>query len=173
MVAPILIGKYFSVDQLNELRELKRTLRFSDPWMIKMDDNGQPIIGTQKLDRDFRSCTIADVDPKTVRPITDQLVDVIGEQVEARETTFSDYVIGDHFAYHVDHGEYAPQRKWTAITMLNKQDLEGGLLCLYDTEAPYIVDLEVGETIIHCSTIPHKLTEITNGWRSVFISWYY
>lgn len=173
MATAVFIGYYLDREDISYLRNLRQSLTFSDPWMIKIDEDGEPIYGTQKLDRNFRSCSIADVDPKQVSHVTSKLVHLTGESIEARETTFSDYTVGDHFAYHVDQGEYAPQRKWTAITLLDKQDLEGGQLCLFDEETPYVLDLEVGETVMHCSTIPHKLTEITRGSRSVFISWYY
>ena len=78
----------------------------------------------------------------------------------------------DGFIRGMDGSVY--DRKFAIITMVDKSDdLEGGILVIRseDESKNTYHSLEIGETIIFPATLLHECTEITKGFREVYVCW--
>lgn len=118
--------------------------------------------------------------------ITSEMVDDINFEFEhlwadaglkVTDTNYVRYDVGDYIARHRDNADYEGNgthidRKIAGITMVDKSDdLEGGILIVYQDQERYEFDLEIGETVFFMGTCIHECTEITRGYREVLVSW--
>ena len=95
-----------------------------------------------------------------------------------KELEYLKYGILGHFRPHNDVVPNKKQnkiRRFTTVTLLSKtDDLEGGNLMVFDENANAInTKLEVGETVLFCSSTTHQVTPITKGGREVLVAWIY
>ena len=113
---------------------------------------------------------------------------IIPSDLKVNEFNYLIYEVGDHFSRHRDYLEHLsrakgarangkilhPQRYLSTSTLISESsDFEGGELILYD-ESDIEIDpkLEVGETVIFNSTIPHLVKPVTKGRREVLVAWF-
>lgn len=79
------------------------------------------------------------------------------------------YNKGDKFVRHTDIIPGDPEkRKWTTVTMLEKNNLVGGKLTVMNSDP---IDLAIGETIVFRSHLPHEALEVKSGTRKVLVAW--
>lgn len=126
----------------------------------------------------------------------DKRVDV-GGKGEMYAQYFLKYIEGSFTKSHVDDEEAVGE---TAITLLDKQDLVGGEIIVYEphfkntdwevTEdngminyykgeylpgqniIPVVVDQEVGETVFYSHATMHSVSKVQKGSRIVLVTWY-
>ena len=146
------------------------------PEMVQVDENGVRDNDSVIVDRSFRESVNAWVEPSDVKHITEEMARHFGFEGVCKESAMFYYDKGCFFKKHLDrHEVYAPNRTFTVITMLDKSDdLKGGYLVIHhhdDVEEP--IDLDIGESILHSSDVPHEVTMVEDGWRKVFVAWFY
>jgi len=74
--------------------------------------------------------------------------------------------------YYKKHKDVIEERKrtWTSITMIDKKDLKGGEIVVYNKDKN-IIDLDIGETVIFKSSLYHKAKKVLHGTRLVLVAW--
>ena len=74
--------------------------------------------------------------------------------------------------YYKKHKDVIEERKrtWTSITMIDKKDLKGGEIVVYNKDKN-IIDLDIGETIVFKSSLYHKAKKVLHGTRLVLVAW--
>jgi len=175
----------FDDEQLETLREMWEG--FSDQFVHAKTYN--PDSKTISLNYD-RFCNHAPFNFKEVPDIALTLKDMLVEWYpeQEKEVWFAQMEFihykgtGQTFHPHTDdlpmgetHG-----RLYTSVTMLEKSDdLMGGTLNVWlpregtvlHWDGKYMVDLEVGETIMFPAYFLHEVTPLVQGERKVLISW--
>ena len=79
------------------------------------------------------------------------------------------YKEGHFYKKHKDVIEEV-KRTWTSITMIDKKDLKGGEIVIYNKDKN-IIDLDIGETIVFKSSLYHKAKKVLHGTRLVLVAW--
>jgi hypothetical protein len=111
---------------------------------------------------------------------------IIQSDLKVNEFNYLIYEVGDHFSRHRDFltsesrdkgkkGKILhPQRYLSTSTLISESsDFEGGELILFDDNDNEIdPKLEVGETIIFNSIVPHQVKPVTKGTREVLVAWF-
>ena len=94
------------------------------------------------------------------------------EDFYARKCTtyyFLKYVEGSYCKFHKDEGEYEFN---ACVTLLNKQDLQGGLTLTWEDACVDVRDLHVGESFFNKPGDVHGVSLIHGGLREVFVAWF-
>ena len=123
-----------------------------------------------ELNREARSTKSVRMSPKLFPEICDSLEKHL-EGYYVNQFDFLIYKVGDFFIKHKDdHGQGT--RTYTTVTMMEKSDdLVGGNLVIYDKEETFVINLEVGETIIFPASMDHEATVVEQGSRKVLVAW--
>ena len=79
------------------------------------------------------------------------------------------YKEGHYYKKHKDVIEEV-KRTWTSITMIDKKDLKGGEIVIYNKDKN-IIDYDIGETIVFKSSLYHKAKNVLPGTRLVLVAW--
>jgi Rps23 Pro-64 3,4-dihydroxylase Tpa1-like proline 4-hydroxylase len=79
------------------------------------------------------------------------------------------YKEGHYYKKHKDIIEEV-KRTWTSITMIDKKNLQGGEIVIYDGDE-HVIDLDIGETVVFKSSLTHKAKEVLQGTRLVLVAW--
>jgi len=90
-----------------------------------------------------------------------------------RDMILLKYEKGDHYVYHVDHGNTTP-RTLSSIFLLNN-DYEGGEVCFTDPSGneEFCIDVKPSRLIVWPSNFmfPHSIKPVTKGTRYSVVSW--
>ena len=88
------------------------------------------------------------------------------------ECFFNLYKEGSYIKGHMDGG----QVRKTVVTVIHKsEDLKGGYALFLDreNECPYVLDVDIGESIVYDQTAYHALSYIYQGSRLALVCWYH
>jgi predicted 2-oxoglutarate/Fe(II)-dependent dioxygenase YbiX len=141
--------------------------------------------GVEQIDRTYRSTTLKkDIFINNYPDVCNALLQMINiwdptldpSDFTVKEFNYLKYGAGDKFTAHQDDNDKTVNRRvFSTSTMINaSDDLEGGDFVIYDdTQVPYRIDLDPGETIFFKSPTWHEVTEVKQGNREVLVAWIY
>ena len=126
-----------------------------------------PTIGGN-LDK-WRSSSKYQIDYQLFPELSETIEDFVNDGTKVNQFDLLLYKKGD---YYKEHKDVIPERKrtWTSITMIDKKDLQGGEIVVYDSDE-HVIDLNIGETVVFKSSLTHKAKEVLQGTRLVLVAW--
>ena len=101
--------------------------------------------------------------PELCKTIEDFVID--GTKVNQFDLLL--YKEGHFYKKHKDVIEEV-KRTWTSITMIDKKDLKGGEIVIYNKDKN-IIDLDIGETIVFKSSLYHKAKKVLHVKYTKFL----
>ena len=109
----------------------------------------------------------------TQKILSDPLIKSFALPRKIHGTMFTKSIKGMKYGRHVDNAYMSSGRADLSFTIfLNcKDDYEGGELSIENLNSEKQFKLDLGEIIIYPSTYIHKVQEVLNGERLVFIGW--
>lgn len=126
-----------------------------------------PTIGGN-LDK-WRSSLKYQIDYQLFPELSETIEDFVNDGTKVNQFDLLLYKKGD---YYKEHKDVIPKRKrtWTSITMIDKKNLQGGEIVIYDGDE-HVIDLDIGETVVFKSSLTHKAKEVLQGTRLVLVAW--
>ena len=126
---------------------------------------------SDKLSKKTRSSKNVKMSPLLFPEICGTLEEHLKNHKVLPQFDFLIYEVGDFFCRHKDnYGDN--DRTYTTVTMMEKSDdLVGGDLVIYDEEETFVINLEVGETIIFPASMYHEAKVVEQGSRKVLVAW--
>lgn len=86
------------------------------------------------------------------------------------------YEVGDYYGWHTDESNWTPSKRScgrirkVSFTLLLNDDFNGGDFEMI-TDRKTVVPLQKGDMIFFHSDIPHRVTEVTSGFRKSLVGW--
>ena len=135
-------GKIIQQEDIQDILELTKISNISEAPTTSSNSNK------------WRNSLKYQVDYQLFPELCKTIEDFVNDGTKVNQFDLLLYKEGHFYKKHKDVIEEV-KRTWTSITMIDKKDLKGGEIVIYNKDKN-IIDLDIGETIVFKSSLYHK-----------------
>ena len=150
-------GKVIQQEDIQDILELTKISNISEAPTTSSNSNK------------WRNSLKYQVDYQLFPELCKTIEDFVNDGTKVNQFDLLLYKEGHYYKKHKDVIEER-KRTWTSITMIDKKDLKGGEIVVYNKDKN-IIDLDIGETIVFKSSLYHKAKKVLQGTRLVLVAW--
>ena len=150
-------GKIIQQEDIQDILELTKISNISEAPTTSSNSNK------------WRNSLKYQVDYQLFPELCKTIEDFVNDGTKVNQFDLLLYKEGHYYKKHKDIIEEV-KRTWTSITMIDKKDLKGGEIVIYNKDKN-IIDLDIGETIVFKSSLYHKAKKVLQGTRLVLVAW--
>ena len=150
-------GKIIQQEDIQDILELTKISNISEAPTTSSNSNK------------WRNSLKYQVDYQLFPELCKTIEDFVNDGTKVNQFDLLLYKEGHYYKKHKDVIEER-KRTWTSITMIDKKDLKGGEIVVYNKDKN-IIDLDIGETIVFKSSLYHKAKKVLQGTRLVLVAW--
>jgi len=150
-------GKVIQQEDIQDILELTKISNISEAPTTSSNSNK------------WRNSLKYQVDYQLFPELCKTIEDFVNDGTKVNQFDLLLYKEGHYYKKHKDIIEEV-KRTWTSITMIDKKDLKGGEIVIYNKDKN-IIDLDIGETIVFKSSLYHKAKKVLQGTRLVLVAW--
>lgn len=150
-------GKVIQQEDIQDILELTKISNISEAPTTSSNSNK------------WRNSLKYQVDYQLFPELCKTIEDFVNDGTKVNQFDLLLYKQGHYYKKHKDVIEER-KRTWTSITMIDKKDLKGGEIVVYNKDKN-IIDLDIGETIVFKSSLYHEAKKVLQGTRLVLVAW--